>query len=251
MLSVGCCLLLTGGCCEGGKTEIARRLARIVDAPFIKVEATKFTEIGFHGRDVDSIISDLVRVAISQMKGKKRRQLKDKIRERVEAKLLDALTGPGGSRNDFLHLLRQSLLDQQEIEIEIPVKHSTAGAGLSGGGASTGGFTAASPSSSSDDFNQSSSASNERVLEFALRGLTGGAGLKGRKELRKLLIADARPLLEEAEYEAAMNQEDVIKVHHTPHTTTQPQNTEHCNALQPNHVTHHSATHPLHTFAVH
>ena len=192
-----------------GKTEIARRLARVTDAPFVKVEATKFTETGFHGRDVDSIISDLVRVSISQMKGKKRRQLKEKVRERVEQKLLDALTGPGGEqRSDFLHLLRHNLLDQQEIEVEIPVKHNAAqGGGLGGAGAGL--------ASSSDDASSSSSPtspSDVRVLEFALRGLTsGGGGLKGRKELRKLLIADARPLLEEAEYEAAMSAEDVTK----------------------------------------
>ena len=192
--------------CAGGKTEIARRLAKVADAPFIKVEATKFTEIGFHGRDVDSIISDLVRVSISQMKGKKRRLLRERIRERVEAKILDALTGPGGgARADFLHLLRQNLLDQQEVEIEIPVKQS------GGGGAGVGGVGGGGGLGSAQSEESVSPPSNERVLEFALRGLTGGSALKGRKELRKLLISEARPLLEEAEYDAALSQEDVTK----------------------------------------
>jgi len=192
-------------CSCAGKTEIARRLARLTDSPFLKVEATKFTEIGFHGRDVDSIISDLVRVAISTMKGKRKRQLRDKVKERVEEKLLDALTGPGGNRADFLQLLRANLLDQQEIEIEIPVRppsQQQGGGGIGGLGLS---------SLSGDD--SASSNSSERVLEFALRGLSGGSGgMKGgRKELRKLLIADARPLLEESEYEQFMSNEDVTK----------------------------------------
>ena len=190
-----------------GKTEIARRLARLTDSPFIKVEATKFTEIGFHGRDVDSIISDLVRVAISAMKGRRKRQLRDKVKERVEEKLLDALTGPGGNRADFLQLLRANLLDQQEIEIEIPVRPPSQQQQGSGG---IGGLGL---SALSGDESSSASSSSERVLEFALRGLSGGGGgLKGgRKELRKLLIADARPLLEESEYEQFMSNEDVTK----------------------------------------
>lgn len=188
-----------------GKTEIARRLAKITESPFIKVEATKFTEIGFHGRDVDSIIADLVRVAISSMKGKRKRQLRDKVKERVEEKLLDALTGPGGNRGDFLTLLRANLLDQQEIEIEIPVRPASQQQG-------SGGLGGLGLSSLSGDDSSSSSSSSERVLEFALRGLSGGGGgLKGRKELRKLLIADARPLLEESEYEQFMSNEDVTK----------------------------------------
>ena len=189
-----------------GKTEIARRLARLTDSPFLKVEATKFTEIGFHGRDVDSIISDLVRVAISTMKGKRKRQLRDKVKERVEDKLLDALTGPGGNRVDFLQLLRANLLDQQEIEIEIPVRPPGQQQG-------SGGIGGLGLSSLSGDESSPSSSSSERVLEFALRGLSGGSGgMKGgRKELRKLLIADARPLLEESEYEQFMSNEDVTK----------------------------------------
>ena len=172
----------------------------------VQVEATKFTEIGFHGRDVDSIISDLVRVAISSMKGKRKRQLRDRVKERVEEKLLDALTGPGGNRADFLSLLRANLLDQQEVEVEIPVRPP------SGAQQGSGGMGGLGLSSMSGD-DSSSSSSSERVLEFALRGLSGGGGgsKSGRKELRKLLIADARPLLEESEYEALMSNEDVTK----------------------------------------
>ena len=199
-------------CLSGGKTEIARRLAKVADAPFIKVEATKFTEIGFHGRDVDSIISDLVRIAITQMKGKKKRQLRERIRERVEGKILDALTGPGpGARADFLHLLRANLLDQQEVEVEIPIKQGGGGQAGSGGMSGLGGGGSGGGSGLGSSQSDDSPPTNERVLEFALRGLTGGSGLKGRKELRKILISEARPLLEEAEYEAALAQEDVTK----------------------------------------
>src|SRR5437868_3953707 len=74
-----------------GKTEITRRLAKLIKAPFIKVEATKYTEVGYHGRDVESMARDLVEAAVTLVKASKRREVEEKARERVEEKLLDLL----------------------------------------------------------------------------------------------------------------------------------------------------------------
>src|SRR5687768_1365238 len=76
-----------------GKTEISRRLAKLADAPFLKIEATKFTEVGYVGRDVDSIIRDLVEEAIRLVRESKRASVRDKAEEAAEARLLDALVG--------------------------------------------------------------------------------------------------------------------------------------------------------------
>merc|ERR1719486_546937 len=80
-----------------GKTEIARRLAKLADAPFIKVEATKYTEVGFHGRDVDQIIRDLVEISINQTKARLRKRNQAAVQTRVEEKILDILTGETSS----------------------------------------------------------------------------------------------------------------------------------------------------------
>lgn len=83
-----------------GKTEIARRLAKLISAPFIKVEATKFTEVGFHGRDVDQIIRDLVDVAINNTRQRLTKRNQKKIDELVEQRILDALVGQGGENRE-------------------------------------------------------------------------------------------------------------------------------------------------------
>ncbi|KAA8497029.1 ATP-dependent protease ATPase subunit HslU [Porphyridium purpureum] len=104
-----------------GKTEIARRLAKLVDAPFIKVEATKFTEVGFHGRDVDQIIRDLLENGISLVKQRHRRKLKAQLERQVEDRLLDELAGVNArdtTRDSFRTLLRNGDLEDREIEIE-------------------------------------------------------------------------------------------------------------------------------------
>jgi ATP-dependent HslUV protease ATP-binding subunit HslU len=105
-----------------GKTEIARRLARLADAPFLKVEATKFTEVGYVGRDVEQIIRDLVEVAIALVKSRKRKGLEPKAHLRAEERVLDALVGPGAqpsTRDAFRKKLRAGELDDKEIEIEL------------------------------------------------------------------------------------------------------------------------------------
>jgi ATP-dependent HslUV protease ATP-binding subunit HslU len=104
-----------------GKTEIARRLAKLAGAPFIKVEATKFTEVGYVGRDVEQIIRDLVEVAIAQVRERKRKDVQARAQQAAEERVLDALVGPGSgpaTRDSFRKKLRAGELNDKEIEIE-------------------------------------------------------------------------------------------------------------------------------------
>ena len=105
-----------------GKTEISRRLAKLAGAPFIKVEATKFTEVGYVGRDVDSIARDLVEIAITLVREKKREEVKAKAHGAAEQRVLDALVGKdagASTREAFRKKLMSGELDDKEIEIEI------------------------------------------------------------------------------------------------------------------------------------
>ena len=117
-----------------GKTEIARRLAKLADAPFIKVEATKFTEVGYVGRDVDTIIRDLAETAIKQTREAETRKVRDRAAEAAEERVLDALLPPArevnfhdmqptdtGARQKFRKMLREGSLDDKEIDVEISV----------------------------------------------------------------------------------------------------------------------------------
>lgn len=105
-----------------GKTEIARRLSKLANAPFIKIEATKFTEVGYVGRDVEQIIRDLIEVAISQTREKSRKTVEAKAHLQAEERVLDALVGDGASpstRESFRKKLRDGSMDEKEIEIEV------------------------------------------------------------------------------------------------------------------------------------
>ncbi|MDR2508072.1 MAG: ATP-dependent protease ATPase subunit HslU [Candidatus Accumulibacter sp.] len=117
-----------------GKTEIARRLARLADAPFIKVEATKFTEVGYVGRDVETIIRDLVEIAVKNGRERAMKDVRARAEDAAEERLLDALLPParggffnheaeeqdeGGTRQKFRKKLREGSLDNKEIEIEV------------------------------------------------------------------------------------------------------------------------------------
>ncbi|MEE2996041.1 MAG: ATP-dependent protease ATPase subunit HslU [Pseudomonadota bacterium] len=105
-----------------GKTEIARRLARLADAPFLKVEATKFTEVGYVGRDVESIVRDLIEIAIHMIRERMRKEVVAKAEIAAEERVLDALVGEGASkdtRQKFRTMLRQGELDDREIEIDV------------------------------------------------------------------------------------------------------------------------------------
>ncbi|RFB05193.1 ATP-dependent protease ATPase subunit HslU [Parvularcula marina] len=105
-----------------GKTEISRRLAKLVGAPFLKVEATKFTEVGYVGRDVDSIIRDLVEVAIGLVREKRREEVKSRAHEAAEDRVLTALVGENAgeaTKDSFRRKLRAGELDDKEIEIDL------------------------------------------------------------------------------------------------------------------------------------
>ncbi len=106
-----------------GKTEIARRLAKLAGAPFLKVEATKFTEVGYVGRDVEQIVRDLVEVAISLTKSRKRKDIEAKAELAAEERVLDALVGASSSsatREAFRRKLHAGELNDKEIEVELP-----------------------------------------------------------------------------------------------------------------------------------
>ncbi|GAM19096.1 hypothetical protein SAMD00019534_022710 [Acytostelium subglobosum LB1] len=106
-----------------GKTEIARRLANIVKAPFIKVEATKYTEVGFHGPDVDSIIRDLVEVSINNIKSKIAASYKDQIDREIEQEVISSLVGPhfqNRTYDDLIKLYREKALENIQIELDLP-----------------------------------------------------------------------------------------------------------------------------------
>jgi len=106
-----------------GKTEIARRLARLAQSPFLKVEATKFTEVGYVGRDVDQIIRDLVESALAMVRERRRGAVKAKAEAAAEERLLDALVGAHAqpaTRDSFRKKLRTGELDDKEVELNLP-----------------------------------------------------------------------------------------------------------------------------------
>ncbi|MGJ0391456.1 MAG: ATP-dependent protease ATPase subunit HslU [Methylocystis sp.] len=105
-----------------GKTEIARRLARLANAPFLKVEATKFTEVGYVGRDVEQIVRDLIEVALVMVKERRRKDVQARAEKAAEERVLDALVGPAASpatRESFRKRLRDGELDDKEVEVEL------------------------------------------------------------------------------------------------------------------------------------
>ncbi len=160
-----------------GKTEIARRLARLANAPFLKVEATKFTEVGYVGRDVEQIVRDLIEVAIVMVKERRRKDVQARAEKAAEDRLLDALVGPAAApqtRDAFRVRLRNGELEDKEIEIEI-AQSASAGPvfelpNMPGGGS---------------------------VSAFSLGDLFGKA-FQGRGKPRKMSVGEARaPLLAE------------------------------------------------------
>ncbi|MBU2091690.1 MAG: ATP-dependent protease ATPase subunit HslU [Alphaproteobacteria bacterium] len=113
-----------------GKTEIARRLAKLAQAPFMKVEATKFTEVGYVGRDVEQIIRDLVEIAIAMTRERLRQEVEAKAQLAAEERVITALVGDGASaetRQKFRKMLREGQLDDKEIEVEVS---DTGGGGM-------------------------------------------------------------------------------------------------------------------------
>ena len=111
-----------------GKTEIARRLARLAQAPFLKVEATKFTEVGYVGRDVESIVRDLVEIAIHETRETQRKAVRAKAEIHAEERVLDALVGDNAgqeTRQKFRKMLREGNLSDKEVEVEVSETSNT------------------------------------------------------------------------------------------------------------------------------
>ncbi|MFO0285337.1 MAG: AAA family ATPase, partial [Brevundimonas sp.] len=105
-----------------GKTEIARRLAKLAGAPFLKVEATRFTEVGYVGRDVDQIVRDLVEAALVMVRDRRRGEVRARAEGQAEERLLEALVGPGAppaTRDAFRRKLRAGELDDREIDLAL------------------------------------------------------------------------------------------------------------------------------------
>jgi ATP-dependent HslUV protease ATP-binding subunit HslU len=178
-----------------GKTEIARRLARLADAPFIKVEATKFTEVGYVGKDVDSIVRDLVDMAIKQTRETEMRKQRARAEDAAEERILDALIPPpraaagepvvqapeGAARQAFRKKLREGQLDDREIEIDLSEPRPT--------------MEIMGPAGMEDMAEQ-------------LRGMFGQMG-GDRRRSRRLRIAEAMKLLIEEEAGKLVNDEEI------------------------------------------
>lgn len=178
-----------------GKTEIARRLARLADAPFIKVEATKFTEVGYVGKDVDSIIRDLAEIAVKQTREAESAKVRARAEDAAEDRILDvllppargadgatpALDGPNPTRQAFRKKLREHQLDDKEIELDL----AEARAPLEIMGP----------------------AGMEEMTE-QLRGMFGQLG-GGKRKTRKLKIAEALRLLIDEEAAKLVNEDEI------------------------------------------
>mmetsp|Transcript_8720 Transcript_8720/g.13893 ORF Transcript_8720/g.13893 Transcript_8720/m.13893 type:complete len:494 (+) Transcript_8720:2-1483(+) len=166
-----------------GKTEVARRLAKLAGAPFLKVEATKYTEVGFHGKDVDSMIKDLVDVAIALQRNKMKEQVRAEVVAAVENRILDILAGDGAqttTRESFRNLLREGALDDRTIEVDLPVNSGPRMPQDGKGGIQFGDF----------------------VLKMD--------NMMGNKtQTKKMKVADCRPILEDMEADRLINAETV------------------------------------------
>jgi ATP-dependent HslUV protease ATP-binding subunit HslU len=176
-----------------GKTEIARRLARLADAPFIKVEATKFTEVGYVGKDVDAIIRDLAEIAVKQTREKESAKFRMRAEDAAEERILDALLPPArladgtasdtqnATRQAFRKKLREGALDDKEIELDLA--ETRAPMEIMG------------------------PAGMEEMTE-QLRGMFGQLGA-GKRKTRKLKIAEAMRLAIDEEAGKLVNEDDI------------------------------------------
>ncbi len=169
-----------------GKTEIARRLARLADAPFIKVEATKFTEVGYVGRDVDTIVRDLVEISVKQTREQATRRVRARAQDAAEERILDVLVGSqeaseSPTRQKFRKKLREGELDDKEIDIEVaatqPQMEILAPPGM-------------------------------EELTSQIQGMLSGLG-SGRRRLRKLRIREALQAITEEEAARLVNDDEL------------------------------------------
>ncbi|MBC9072646.1 ATP-dependent protease ATPase subunit HslU [Thauera sp. CAU 1555] len=179
-----------------GKTEIARRLARLANAPFIKIEATKFTEVGYVGRDVDTIIRDLAEIAVKDGRERAMRAVRDRAMDAAEDRVLDALLPPArpvgfnaeaeptadsATRQKFRKKLREGELDDKEIELEV-----------------------AAASMQAEIFAPPGMEELTQQIQGMFQNLGGG-----KKKMRKLKIAEALKLLADEEAARMINDEEV------------------------------------------
>ena len=166
-----------------GKTEIARRLARLADAPFIKVEATKFTEVGYVGRDVDTIVRDLVEISVKQTREQATKRVRVRAQEAAEERILDVLVGHGAddTRQKFRKKLREGELADKEIDIEV---------------------AAASPQM------EILAPPGMEELTSQIQGMLSNLG-GGRRRLRKMKIREAEQVLIEEEAARLVNDDEL------------------------------------------
>jgi ATP-dependent HslUV protease ATP-binding subunit HslU len=169
-----------------GKTEISRRLAKLAQAPFLKVEATKFTEVGYVGRDVEQIVRDLLEIAIAQVRERKRRDVEALAEDRAEDRILDALAGTSAAaRESWRRQLRAGEIETKEIEIEMK----------DGGGA--------------PQF-EIPGMPNANISMVGL-GDAFGKMFGGKQKPRRLAIKDARPLLQAEEADKLLDTDAVTR----------------------------------------
>ena len=185
-----------------GKTEIARRLARLAQSPFIKVEASKFTEVGYVGRDVESMVRDLVELAVDMVRGERAEDVKDKARQAAEERLLDLLLPPPrppmpsedsaamremakGTRERMREQLRQGRLDERTVELDVP------NAGMPSFEVVTG--------------------TSVEEIGINLKDMMGNLFQGGRAKTRRLKVPDALQQLEAEEQSKLVDMESVSR----------------------------------------
>jgi len=176
-----------------GKTEIARRLARLAGAPFVKVEASKFTEVGYVGRDVDSMVRDLVEAAVKLVKEEATERLRGRAREAAEDRIIQALGQGAASRDRVRAQLRAGTLDDEEVEVEVAEKAAPAMP-----------IVAPGMEDMAQGLNDMLSQLGSNPILSAL-----GGGTKRRK--RKLKIPEALALLTEEEASRMVDMERVVR----------------------------------------
>ena len=172
-----------------GKTEIARRIAKLSQAPFVKVEATKYTEVGFHGKDVDQIVRDLVETSINMTRKRIKEEIKAQVAVLVEERLLEALVGVNSDdaqKQSFRDMLRDGALDDRVIDVEVQATGSGGGGTAKPGGGTRG-----------DSIVLDGSTNPGFAVGEIFKMVRGGNGK--RTERKKLTIAEARPIIADNE----------------------------------------------------
>lgn len=174
-----------------GKTEIARRIAKLSNAPFIKVEATKYTEVGYVGRDVESMVKDLMASAVSMVKEEMAASREGEVEKKVEDRLLDLLLPSLGSASDnaaetrerFREMLKNGVFDNKEVEMRVDAQPSSIN--IMGGG-------------------------NMEDLQQAMEGLSSMLGGVGKSHIRKITVKRAREIIKEEEMEKVIDPDKAV-----------------------------------------